>query len=87
MRRAEAEAFSLPNEELAEKLRGDLRMFQHPIRLSALSTATARDVIRALQAVEAVRNARGNDLIARKLPGRLDNDFYTGADYEIDFKK
>ncbi|MES2258914.1 MAG: Wadjet anti-phage system protein JetA family protein [Pseudomonadota bacterium] len=87
MRRAEAEAFSLPNEELAEKLRGDLRLFQHSIRLSAFSTATARDVIRALQAVEAVRNARGNDLIARKLPGRLDNDFYTGADYEIDFKK
>jgi hypothetical protein len=87
MKRAEAEAFSLPNEELAEKLRGDLRLFQHPIRLSALSTATARDVIRALQAVEAVRNARGNDLVARKLPGRLDNEFYSGVDYEIDFKK
>jgi hypothetical protein len=87
MKRAEAEAFSLPNEELAEKLRGDLRLFQHPIRLSALSTATARDVIRALQAVEAVSNARGNDLVARRLPGRLDNEFYSGVDYEIDFKK
>jgi hypothetical protein len=87
IKRAEAEAFSLPNEELAETLRGDLRLFQHPIRLSTLSTATARDVIRALQAVEAVRNARGNDLVARKLPGRMDNEFYSGIDYEIDFKK
>jgi Family of unknown function (DUF5716) len=87
MNRAEAEAFSLPNEELAEKLRGDLRLFQHPIRLSALSTATAHDVIRAMQAVEAVRNAKGSDLVARKLPGRLDNEFYCGDDYEIAFKK
>lgn len=87
MRRAEAEAFSLPNEELAEKLRSDLRLFRHPIRLSSFPTSTARDVIRAMQAVEAVRNSRGADLAARKLPGRLDNEFYSGDDYEIDFKK
>lgn len=40
-----------------------------------------------MQSVEAVRNARGSDLLARKLPSRLDNDFYSGNDYEIDFKK
>ncbi len=87
MHRAESEVFSLSNEELAEKLRGDLRIFQHPIRLSVLPSSTARDVIRAMQAVEAVRNARGNDLVARKLTTRLDNAFYSGADYEIDEKK
>jgi Family of unknown function (DUF5716) len=87
MHRAESEVFSLSNEELAEKLRGDLRIFRHPIRLSVLPSSTARDVIRAMQAVEAVRNARGNDLVARKLLTRLDNEFYSGSDYEIDIKK
>lgn len=87
MNRAETEVFSIPNEEIAEKLRGDLRLFRHPIRVSALPTATARDVIRAMQAVEAVRNSAGGDLVARKLPLRFDNEFYSGIDYEIDFKK
>lgn len=87
MQRAESEVFSLSNEELAEKLRGDLRIFRRPIRLSLLPSLTARDVIRTMQAVEAVRNARGNDLVARKLPARLDNEFYSGSDYEIDIKK
>jgi len=87
MSRAEAEAFSLPNEELAEKLRGQLRLFRHPIRLSAVTVSSARDVIGALQSVEAVRNSRGKDLVARKLPSRIDNDFYSSDDYEIDFKK
>ena len=87
MNRAEAEVFSISNEELAEKLRGDLRIFQQPIRLSALPCSTARDIIRTMQAIEAVRNAHGNDLVARKLPRRLDNEFYSGTDYEINLKK
>jgi hypothetical protein len=87
MQRAESEVFSLSNEALAEQLRGDLRLARQPIRLSVLPSASARDVIRAMQAVEAVRNARGNDLVARKLPTRLENDFYSGSDYEIDVKK
>jgi hypothetical protein len=52
-----------------------------------LPVATARDVIRAMQAVEAVRNTSSNDLVVRKLPTRLDNAFYSGSDYEIDVKK
>jgi len=44
-------------------------------------------VLRAMQAVEAARNAGGADLVARKLPTRVHNDFYSGTDYEIDFKK
>jgi hypothetical protein len=87
MNRAETEVFSIPNEEIAEALRGDLRLFQHPIRLSSLPVNTAREVIGAMQSVEAARNSGGADLVARKLPTRLDNEFYSGTDYEIDFRK
>jgi hypothetical protein len=87
MGRAEAEAFSIPNEEVAERLRSDLRLFRHPIRLSALPTATAREVLETMQAVEAARSAAGSDLEVRKLPMRLENDVYIGTDYEIALKK
>lgn len=87
MARAEAEAFSIPNEEVAQLLRRDLRIFQHPIRVSALPTATARDTLRAMQAVEAVRSEVGADLSIKKLPTRLENGLYSGNDYEIDLKK
>jgi len=87
MKRAESEAFAVANEELASKLRGDLRLFKHPIRLSALPPETARDLISNMQTVEAVRNAKGRDLTATRLPGRVENEFYSGYDYEIDFKK
>lgn len=84
MARAEAEAFSLPNELVAEGLRADLRLYRHTIRLSTLPAETAEDVLRAMQAVEAARS--GGDLSVRKLPMRLDNPAYSGSDYEIDFK-
>lgn len=87
MARAEAEVFSIPNEDVAQGLRADLRLFQHPIRVSAMPTASARDVIRAMQAVEAARSAIGGDLIVKKLPTRLENEFYGANDYEIDLKK
>ena len=87
MARAESEAFSIPNEEVVQLLRRDLRVFQHPIRTSAFPTATARDVIRAMQAVEAVRSDVGADLEVRKLPTRVENEVYSGNDYEIGFKK
>lgn len=85
--RAEAEAFSIPNEEVAQHIRADLRVFQHPIRVSAMPTATARDLIRAMQAVEAARSDGGADLVVKKLPTRLENEFYSGNDYEIALKK
>lgn len=87
MTRAESEAFAVANEELASKLRTELRIFQHPIRLSSLSPETARDLIGGMQTVEAVRNTKGADLVAKRLPGRVENEFYSGFDYEIDFKK
>lgn len=87
MARAESEVFSMPNELLAETMRSDLRLFRHPIRVSSLPTNSAREVIRAMQAVEAARSTGGGDLTVRKLPTRLDNPAYSGNDYEIDFKK
>lgn len=87
MARAESEAFAVANEELASKLRGELRLFQHPIRLSSVSPDTARDLISNMQSVEAVRNAKGADLIATRLPGRVENEYYSGFDYEFDFKR
>ncbi|MDP1534657.1 MAG: hypothetical protein Q8L92_13875 [Rubrivivax sp.] len=87
MARAESEVFSIPNEMVAEKLRSDLRLFRHPIRLSALPAESARDVLRAMQAVEAARGAAGSDLTVRKLTTRMDNTVYSGNDYEIDLKK
>lgn len=84
--RAETEAFSLANEEVAQMLRQDLRVFQRPLRVSALSTASARDLISAMQAVEAVRSEVGADMEVTKLPTRLTNEFYSAHDYEIRLK-
>lgn len=86
MARAESEVFSIPNEEIAQALRSDVRLFKHSLRLSTLPTRTARDVTKAMQAVEAARSDAGGDFIVRKLPVRLDNDCYSGFDYEIDLK-
>jgi hypothetical protein len=87
MRRAESEAFAVASEELAQRLRSDLRLYRHPIRLSGLPTATARDVLSTLQAVEAVRNAKGRDLEATRLPGKVENEAFSSNDYEIKFRK
>lgn len=87
MGRAEAEAFSIPNEKIAERIRADLRLFRHPIRLSSLPAASARDLITSMQAVEAARSTIGGDLLVRKLVNRLENFFYNAADYEIELKK
>lgn len=87
MKRAENEAFAVANEELADKLRRELELFRHPIRLSALPTRTARELLEVLQTVEAVRNTKARDLQATRLPTRHDNEYFSGADYEIDFKK
>lgn len=87
MARAESEAFSISNEEIAQGLRADLRLFQHPLRLSSLPARTARDVTKVMQTVEATRTDAGGDFQVRKLPTRLENDSYIGSDYEIALKK
>ncbi len=87
MVRAESEVFSISNEEIVQGLRADLRVFQHPIRLSAMPTTSARELIRAMQAVEAARSTAGVDMAVKKLPVRLENAFYLANDYEISLKK
>lgn len=87
MKQAEDQAFSVPNESLTQQIRSDLRLFRHPVRLSALPLATARDVLAAMQTVEAIRNTKPRDLRATKLLGQVENEFCSGSDYEIDFKK
>lgn len=87
MSRAESEAFSVPNDVVAQQLRSDLRVFKHPIRLSAMPVASARDLLRTMQAVEAVRSVAGEDMTVRRLPAKLANEYYVGTDYEIDLKK
>jgi hypothetical protein len=87
MKQAQDQAFTVPNESLTQQIRLDLRLFKHPVRLSGLPVATARDVLATMQAVEAIRNTKARDLRATKLPGRVENEFYSGFDYEVDFKK
>nr|WP_281354591.1 Wadjet anti-phage system protein JetA family protein [Pseudomonas akapageensis] len=87
MIRAEAEAFSIPNEDIVAVLRQELRLIGRGIRLSSLPRETAKQAIHLFQAVEAVRSAKGEDLIATKLAFRFDADFYSGCDYLIDFRE
>jgi hypothetical protein len=87
MRRAEDAALNVSNEELAQDIRRKLRLYKHPVRVSSIPLNTARDVISAMQTVEAARTHRDRDLQVRKLPGRVENEFYSGPDYEITFKK
>lgn len=87
MKKAQDQAFSVPNESITQQIRSDLRLFKHPVRLSARPLATARDVLAVMQTVEAIRNTKARDLRAYKLPGLVENEFYSGSDYEIDFKK
>lgn len=86
MKQAQDQAFAVANEELTQKVRLDLRLFKHPVRLSAMPLATARDVLSTMQMVEAVRGTKARDLRATRLPGRVENEFYSGSDFEIDFK-
>lgn len=55
--------------------------------LECVWAETAKDLVGNMQTVEAVRNSKGGDLIAKKLPRRVENEYYSGSDYEIDFKK
>lgn len=87
LRRAESEAFAVSNNDLVASLRADIRLFQHPVRLSSQPLQTAKELIGNLRAVEAVRSIKGGDLVAKRLPRRVENEYYSGFDYEFDFKK
>jgi hypothetical protein len=65
-------------------LRNELKLRGRPFLLSSMPIKTARDVLQAMQAVEAVRGSRDETLKARKLPSKLVSEFYTGSDYQIE---
>ncbi len=83
--RAEAGAFALSNDDVLSSLRSELRLRARPFRLSTLTIQTATDVLQAMQAVEAIRNAKEQNIKATKLTTRLWTEHYTGSDYQIEF--
>lgn len=84
LQRAEASGFALSNEDVVVALRNELKLRGRPFLLSSMPIKTARDVLQAMQAVEAVRGSRDETLKARKLPNKLVSEFYTGSDYQIE---
>lgn len=84
IQRAEAGAFALSNEDVLSDLRAELRLRDRPLRISSLPMKSATDVLRTMQAVEAVRGSRDETLRATKLPARLLNEYYMGNDYLIE---
>ena len=84
LQRAEASGFALSNEDVIVALRNELKLRGRPFLLSSLPVRTAKDVLQAMQAVEAVRGSRDNAIKARKLPTRLVTEYYTGSDYQIE---
>jgi hypothetical protein len=87
MRAAEDNAFSVANTELVQDMRKRLRLFQHPVRVSTLPLESATAVLGAMQVVEALRSENNSDMAVRRLPGKVENEFFIGPDYEITFKK
>ncbi len=87
MLRAEAGAFALSNDDVADSLRHELKLRGRPLRLSSLPASEAVHILHAMQAVEAVRSAKSGDLVATKLPSKLSNDYYSADDYQIEFKQ
>jgi hypothetical protein len=84
LQRAEAAGFALSNEDVVVALSNELKLRGRPFLLSSLPIHSAKDVLQAMQAVEAVRGSRDNTLKARKLPNKLVTQFYTGSDYQIE---
>ena len=84
LQRAEASGFALSNEDVMVALRNELKLRGRPFLLSSMPIKTARDVLQAMQAVEAVRGSRDDTIRARKLPNKLVTKFYTGSDYQIE---
>ncbi|HUX89879.1 MAG TPA: Wadjet anti-phage system protein JetA family protein [Gallionellaceae bacterium] len=84
LQRAEASGFALSNEDVVIALHNELKLRGRPFLLSSMPIKTARDVLQAMQAVEAVRGSREGILKARKLPNKLVTEFYSGSDYQIE---
>ncbi len=83
MQRAEADAFALPNEDVLRQVGAALAARREPLRLSQLPAASAADLLANMQLVEAIRSGRGHGMTATRLTARMENDYYSGADYRI----
>jgi hypothetical protein len=86
MQRAEADAFALPNEEVLRRIRVQLDAHGAPLRLSQLPAASVADLLANMQLVEAIRSGRDHGVRATRLPARMENDYYSGADYRIEME-
>lgn len=84
LQRAESSAFALSNEDVLKEVRAELRLLGRSFRLSSLPMNTATDVLRTLQAVEAVRVSRDEALKVTRLPTKLYSEYFTGNDYQIE---
>jgi len=84
LQRAEAAGFAMSNEDVFKALQAELKLRGRPFLLSTLPLKSARDVLQAMQAVEAVRTSRETSLSVNKLPGKLVSEYYTGSDYQIE---
>jgi hypothetical protein len=87
MQRAEAGAFALPNEALVARIRAELDARGGALRLSELPAGSATEVLGNMQLVEAIRSSRDGALAVTRLQARLENDYYSGADYRIEIKR
>jgi hypothetical protein len=84
LQRAESSAFALSNEDVLKEVCAELRLLGRSFRLSSLSMKTATDVLRTLQAVEAVRGSRDEALKVTRLPTKLYSEYFTGNDFQIE---
>jgi len=87
MQRAEAAGFAMSNEDVFKALQAESKLRGRPFLLSSMPVKTARDVLQAMQAVEAVRTSREATLTVKKIPGKFVSDYYTGSDYQIEVAK
>lgn len=84
LQRAEAAGFAISNDDVFKALQAELKLRGRPFLLSTLPVKTAKDVLQAMQAVEAVRTSRENSIRVSRLPGKLITEYYTGNDYQIE---
>ena len=77
----------MANMDLVQDMRKRLRLFKHPVLVSTLPLESATAILGAMQVVEAVRADNDSDMAVRRLPGKVENEFFIGPDYEITFKK
>lgn len=83
MRRAEAEAFAFSDQDVLAGLLPHLR--EGTLTLDNLPVSTAEEAVRVLHAVGAARSVEGKRFMrVRKAANRVENDFFTADNYELE---